>query len=82
MIAFIDAEYNCNSARTMMHLLEVALLICEEKQKDIKVVKTYHTYVQLPEGQELYSRIKNLTGITEENIQKGVFFQEAFLRLA
>lgn len=82
MIAFIDAEYNCDEARTQMYLLEVGLLICEETKKNIKVVKTYHTYVQLPEGQKIYSRIVDLTGITEDNIQQGVVFQESFLKLA
>ena len=81
MIAFIDAEYNCDEKRSKMYLLEIGLLICEKVQDDIKVVNTYHTYIQLPEGEKLCSYIKDLTGITEENIKQGVDFQDSFLKL-
>jgi len=80
MLAFMDSEYNSDmdyeKNRSDQSLIEVTLLITDDHAK--KVIESYHRYVmpQLHNG-KLYKRIKQMTGIRQNDVDNGISFANA-----
>ena len=79
MLAFMDAEYNSDKDYKRncedQSLIEVTVLITDDHAKT--VAEIYHNYVIpiLHDG-KIYSRIKKMTGIRQEDVDAGISFIE------
>ena len=91
MYAFLDAEYNTDRhseekseekkefSESDHSLIEVALIITDN---EFETVETYHSYVR-PKGNQgkLYSQIVKLTGIKQEDVDKGISFKDTIANI-
>lgn len=79
MYAFLDAEFNADknnrTEREDHSLIEVALIITDDKCQPVEI---YHTFVKPKENHgKLYPRIRRLTGISQKDINAGVTYNTA-----
>lgn len=82
-IAFFDAEYNNADFRknSAEETIQVGFVICDEnnlfKRKDYELER-YETFVKPTLTKKLSKYVKKVTGITQQQINEGISFKEAY----
>ena len=63
-------------------IIEVALVICDESNKKLPTVEVYHSFVKPKRNKgKIYPRIRELTGITQKQINSGKTFDAVMREL-
>lgn len=76
MIAFLDSEFNKSNNKNDWSIIEVALIV-KENITSSQVIAMYHAYVKpIKNDGKIYENIKKLTGISQEELDNGISFEQ------
>ena len=70
-VVFFDTETSGLDADTCQIIELAAIRIEQTGRGTLRVVKTFDDFIRLPEGEKLPEKITELTGITDEMLEKG-----------
>ena len=69
-VVFFDTETSGLDADTCQIIELAAIRIEQTDRGTLRVVKTFDDFIRLPEGEKLPEKITELTGITDEMLEK------------